>query len=211
MPAPKSVAELQAISVLQVNPRDATDIPGFQLKDESGVLISDSNALVVNNKTTPIAADAYFNKYLRNAGNNDMGIDGSAAEVSFSAGPPAGKNLELARLMVYMEASANFASTNFMNLAALANGVQFKVGGLEISKWQDNIDAAVDMFDLSNAGTAFSNERRSLTGRFTFTRGTAGEPLLVEDGKTFEAVVRDDLSAAGIIFRVKIQGQLVDS
>lgn len=165
----------------------------------------------INSISAGILAASFFNEYLEDSGSNDMGVDGSAVPVAFTATPPAGKNLLEARLIVYMEASANFASTSFMNLAALTNGVRISIGGTEIGNWKDNIDIIADMFDLTNAGTAFSNERRSLAGRWTQTRATINEPLIVKNGETVEALVRDALDAAGIIFRIKVQGKLVDA
>lgn len=156
-----------------------------------------------------IAPADYFNGYFENGGNNDMGINGSVVPVSFTVSPPAGKDLLEVRILIYMEAGGNFSSTNFMNLAALSNGVRISVGGVEIGNWKDNIDVALEQFDLSNAGIAFSNERRSLTGRWTQSRGTGGKLLRVVSGEVAEFLIRDDLSAAGIIFRAKLQGRLV--
>lgn len=209
MPAPIPILEQNARAVIAITPQDTARATGVRLFDGDGNLISATNRLPIasNGAINPID---YFSKYLRNVGSNDMGIDGSGGDVTFSTGPPVGKNLEVARMMVYMEAGGNFTSTNFMNLAALTNGVQIIADGTVLTNWQDNIDIAEDMFDLSNAGTAFSNERRSLTGRWTFTRGTGRESFLLPDGSTFDAIVRDDLSDASIIFRIKIQGQLAN-
>lgn len=210
MPEPIPILEQNARSVIAITPQDGTQATGVRILDNNGNVISEDNGLFIKPISNAINPVDYVTLYLRNAGSNDMGIDGSSSAVTFSAGPPASKNLEVARLMLYMEASGNFTSTGFMNLAALANGVQIIADGTILVNWQDNLDVALDMFDLSNAGTAFSNERRSLTGRWTFIRGTGMEPLLIPDGATFDAVVRDDLSAAGIIYRIKIQGQLVN-
>lgn len=151
----------------------------------------------------------FINEYFVNSGSNDMGVDGSETPVSFTVAAPASRILLATRILIYMEASGNFVSTSFMNLAALANGVRISVGGVEIANWQDNIDAICVMFDLSNAGTAFSNERRSLAGRWTLTRSTGSGPLRVESGENAEFLIRDDLSAGGIIFRARLQGRLL--
>lgn len=163
----------------------------------------------VNSISAGITPSNYISAYLENGGSNDMGIDGDATPTAFTYTPPAGFNFLAARIIIYMEASGNFVSTSFMNLAALGDGVRFSAGGVELTNWKTNIDIIADMFDLSNAGTAFSNERRSLTGRWTFTRGASGEPLVIMQGETIEALVRDDLSAAGIIYNIKVQGKLV--
>lgn len=210
MPELIPILEQDAKAVIAITPLDASQATGVRIFDVDGNAINSGNGLFVKSVNLAINPIDYVTLYLRNVGSNDMGVDGSSSAITFSAGPPAGKNLEIARLILYMEASGNFTSTGFMNLAVLSNGVQIIADGTVLVNWQDNLDVALDMFDLSNAGTAFSNERRSLTGRWTFIRGTGMEPLLIPDGSTFDAVIRDDLSAAGIIFRIKIQGQLVN-
>jgi hypothetical protein len=170
-----------------------------------------SGELIASTISSGILPGAFVSKYLENSGSNDMGIDGSGTAVSFTYTPPAGKDLLGARILIYLESGANFGSTNFMHLAALSNGVKISAAGVPLTNWKDNIDIICDMFDLSNAGIAFSNERRSLAGRWTFTRGASGEPLTIFNGETFEVLIRDDLSAAGIIFRIKLQGKLVDA
>jgi len=169
------------------------------------------NAIVaVSTLSDGIDAADYITTYLTNGGSNDLGVNGSAASVPFTYSPPVGKNFLLARFLIYMEASGNFDSTKFMNLAALANGVQISVEGNVLTNWQDNIDVLCDMFDLSNAGTTFSLAQRSLAGRWTVTKGTTSEPIIVMFGQTVEALVRDNLSAGGIIYRIKVQGKLLD-
>lgn len=170
--------------------------------------------IVLDGVTETVAAGTssanYLTSYLVNGGSSDMGIDGSITPVSFAFMPPPNKIFLAARILLYMESGANFNSTTFMHLPALANGLQINVAGITLTNWQDNIDVILDMFDLANAGAAFGNERRNLTGRWTFTRATVQSPLIVNSGETFEALIRDDLSAAGIIFRMKVQGKLID-
>lgn len=152
----------------------------------------------------------YLTTYLVDGGSNDMGVNGAITPVSFAFEPPPDKIFLAARILLYMESGANFDSTNFMHLPALANGLQINAAGITLTNWQDNIDVILDMFDLASAGVTFGNERRNLTGRWTFTRATVQSPLIINSGEMFEALVRDDLSAAGIIFRMKIQGKLID-
>lgn len=198
---------------------DITVVQGAQVPPNTKTKYQDmgdgTHALVVAAQaaeatvSSGIAPSNYITAYLENSGSNDMGIDGSSTPVAFTYAPPAGFDFLAVRILLYMESGSNFVSTSFMHLAALTNGVRTSAGGAELTNWQDNIDIIDDMFDLSNAGVAFSNERRSLAGRWTFTRGTVNEPLTIMNGETFEVLIRDDLSAAGIIFRIKVQGRLV--
>jgi hypothetical protein len=151
----------------------------------------------------------YVNEYLRSSGgSDDMGVDGSVTPVPFIYAPPEGKKMLLGRLLLYMESESDFIGVGFMHLPALANGVRISAGGVELSNWRTLIDVIADMFNLAPAGTAFSKEKRSLAGRWTFTRGTTLEPIVVMGGESIEALIRDDLSAEGIIFKMKVQGKL---
>lgn len=183
-----------------------------QLETDVGLVSSINPLPVAGIAAIEAAVEAadYITTYIENSGSNDMGVKGDVTPVSFIYTPPAGKNFLAARVLVYMESGTNFDSTKFMNLAALTNGVKISAAGVELTNWQDNIDIIEDMFDLSSAGKAFSTEAKSLAGRWSFTRATGEEPIKILNGETFEVLIRDDLSAAGIIFRIKIQGKLED-
>lgn len=160
--------------------------------------------------TAPIPAENFLTTYLLNGESNDMGVDGSETPVAFSYTVPAGKVFELGRMLIYAEAGTAFDSTKWFNLTALTNGVDIVVDGVTIDNWKDNIDALTNMFDLSSAGVIFGKSTRTMAGRWTYTRGTEGQPLRVTAGNTVDAIINDDLSPAGIIFRIKIQGELKD-
>lgn len=152
-----------------------------------------------------IRPDTYFNQYLINGDARNMGVNGQATPVSFIAGPPAGKNLLEARLILYLEGRTEFASLGFASLGALPGGVRISAAGVEIANWRDNIDIITDMYDLS--ATGLTNGGFTRVGRWTQTKGTTGEPLRIMEGEEIEALIRDDLR--GILFRIKVQGKLV--
>lgn len=154
-----------------------------------------------------IAAGDYVSEYLRDGASNNLGVSGTVDGIDFIYVPPAGRNLEAARLLFYLETAAKFDATKFASLPVLDNGVQIVANDAVLTIWRDNIDVANDMYDLSNI-SAFGKASESLSGRWTFTRGTGGRTIRIPDGSSFKAVVRDDLSRDDMIFRIKLQGYL---
>jgi len=152
----------------------------------------------------------YVSEYLVNGGSNDMGVDGAGVAVTFNFSPVATQKLILGRIIVYLEMGTNFDSMDFGNLPALANGVSITANGTEIENWKDNMDIGTTGYDHI-AGVIFSKSGRSLLLRWKFKK-VAGEneglEILTTNGFSF--VIQDDLSAANIFFRAKIQGVLVD-
>lgn len=153
----------------------------------------------------PISPYRYFNQYLTDGSNYNMAVDGSVTPVSFAAGPAPGDVLELARLILYLESSGDFDSITFMDLGALINGVQINVGGVEIALWKDNADITCCMYDTTGMGQ-YAKSGRAIAGRWTFTKGTGGESLLIKSGEVIELLIQDDLSDA-LIFRARAQGE----
>lgn len=153
----------------------------------------------------PISPHRYFNEYVTNGGDNNMAVDGSITPVLFTTGPAQGDVLELARLIFYLESTSDFDSITFMDLAALAKGVQINVGGVEIALWKDNADITCCMYDTAGM-SQYAKLGRAIAGRWTFTKGTGGESLLVKGNETVEFVIQDDLSDA-LIFRARAQGE----
>ncbi len=108
---------------------------------------------------------------------------------------------------LYMESGSAFDSAKFMHLTALSEGVDIVIGDSTLTNWKDNVDVVLDMFDLGNSGTTFSKATRSLSGRFSMWKLSKNGCSLAA-GQVFKAVVNDDLSTAGIILRIKLQGEL---
>ena len=149
--------------------------------------------------------------YLLNSGSNDMGVDGSDPSVSFSYAPPAGKILVAGRMIFYLEMSGlGFDSVKFGNITALTNGVSIQADGIEIQNWKDNVDIVTSMYD-SEGYAAFAKTENSIAGRWTFTKAAAGSFKGIRIASSFAMIIQDDLSAAGIIFRAKIHGILIDA
>lgn len=156
-----------------------------------------------------IAASDYVSEYLRNGANNNLGVSGTTDGIDFIYVPPAGRNLEAARLLLYLETVAKFDAMKFASLTVLDNGVQIIANDTVLTTWRDNIDIANDVYDLSNIG-AFGKVSESLAGRWTFTRGTGGRTIKIPNGNSFKAVVRDDLGRDEMVFRMKLQGYLTN-
>lgn len=163
----------------------------------------DSSEVVVNE-------DNFINKYLLNAASNDMGVNGASSAVEFNYSPPEGKKLIAGRIMIYLEMTGNFDSIKFGGITALGNGCQILCNDNEIDNWQDNIDMVTTFHDAPGL-PQFAKETKSLSGRWTLSKAAKGfNGLTVLETSGFSIKIRDDLSAAGIYFRAKIQGRLVD-
>lgn len=156
-----------------------------------------------------IAAADYVSAYLMNGGDSNLGASGTVDGIDFVYVPPRGRNLEAARLLLYLETASKFAGTKFASLPRLENGLQIIANDAVLTTWRDNIDIAEDMYDLSNIGV-LGKASESLAGRWTFTRGTGGRTIRIPNGNSFKAVVRDDLSRDEMVFRIKLQGYLVN-
>ncbi len=151
----------------------------------------------------------YISAYLTNAGSNDMGVDGSTTPTTFSYTPPSGQCIFAGRIMMYLAATSNFTSTKFANQNALANGISIRVNGEEIENWKDNIDIATTMYDVI-PGDALGTGK-AILGRWSFYKASkmAENGLRVLPGAGgLSIVIQDDLSAAGLVLRVKVQGVL---
>lgn len=153
----------------------------------------------------PISPHRYFNQYLTDGSNYNMAVDGSVTPVSFTAGPALGDVLELARLIFFLESSSDFDSVTFMDQSALVNGVQINVGGVEVALWKDNADITCCMYDTVGI-SQYTKLGRAISGRWTFTKGTGGESLLIKAGETVEMLIQDDLSNT-LVFRARAQGE----
>ncbi len=146
--------------------------------------------------------------YLLNGGSNDMGVNGSVTPVDFNYTPPLGKQALIGRLILYMESATAFDSAMFANLSPLDNGIEIYVNDQLISTWVDNIDIVTTFYDAFGYD-AFAKATRSIAGRWSFSRihGLA-EGILLNSTNGMTARINDDLSAAGFILRMQIQGKL---
>lgn len=181
-----------------------------KLTDRAG---PDGNRLRV--RTHPLAdvdaldAGDLVVQYLLNSGSDDMGVNGAVTPVIFSYAPPANRKLVAGRLLGYLEMAGNFDSVKFGDLAALANGVEIWADGKLIANWQDNVDILTCMYDAEGYD-AFAKSTKSMSLRWTFTKAAEGSFKGLDVSSLFSIVIQDDLSAAGIIFRVRIHGILLD-
>lgn len=198
--------EVRETPILVKNNRDT------QVYNIGGKSVSKDNPFYVLNQHLSLDIECnkyiYINTYLLNGTSNDMGIDGSSTPVSFNYTVPSGKKLLIGRILLYSEAATAFDSVKFLNLTALTNGISIRVNGKEITNWKDNIDMVTTMYDMEE-GAAFGKATKVLRGRWSLWKAAKNiNGIILTSGQKFEVVVQDDLSAAGIIFRIRIQGAL---
>lgn len=153
-----------------------------------------------------IEGNNFVNAYLENKESNDMGVDGSSSPVIFSYIAPKCITVIIGRLLLYMEANSVFHSGKFMNLNALSNGVKIYVNDSLLTTWKTNIDIVSDMFDTVG-GLVFSESGKVLRCRWSFYKAcNRSSGILIRNGGSISAVINDNLSVAGIVFRCKVQG-----
>jgi len=147
------------------------------------------------------------------ADSNDMAVDGSGgAPQSFSYTPPVNYDFIASRLIMLMITSSAMSLAVFADLAAaLGTGIQFVADGVLIATWQSNIDMYTEYYDkLALANVSDAGNDTTVSGRWTFTKDTNGQGIIIPNGKLFEVIVNDDLSSLTTL-RMKIKGKLVQS
>lgn len=166
--------------------------------------------LLQTNSTLP--SWRWITQYLVNdAGSDNLIVDGSTMPQTFSYSPPDGYDFVAIRMIILLLTTTPMTLlTNFADLGApLANGVEFKANNVLISTWQDNLDMYTDFYDkFPPAAIIDVAQDISMTGRWTFTKDTSGQAIIVSNGQTFSAIVNDNLSSLSQ-FRMKIKGKLV--
>lgn len=157
-----------------------------------------------------MGADNTVIQYLENGGSRDQTVLGTlGTPITFDYTVPVGKNLELGRMLLYMEGATNFDSTLFGDLAELVNGWIIQAEGIELITWKNNREIATTMFD-ARGEAIFGKVNRTMVGRFSVNRFSGGtEALTVPSGTTFASIVQDDLSTLTFL-EVAIEGVLRD-
>lgn len=155
-----------------------------------------------------INSGQYISSLLKETGGSSgMEVDGSITPVPFFFTAPG--NMLLGRIHFYLEGNMNFSAITFANLAALTNGAQLLVGGVEIDNFKDNTDLLLSSDIIGPVGRVFASEQRSLAWIWTFHECIGGaDGILLAAGAKVEMIIRDDLSTLAI-FRTKIQGALI--
>lgn len=148
-----------------------------------------------------LAITQTVSEYLLNGGNNALNVDGSGTPQLFTFEPS--QPFYFSRLLLYIEGSTNFSSTEFANIAALTNGVLLESDDTTLENWQDNVDLVTTFYD-ANGYSSLNNANRSIAGRWTFRNLTPNNDSIVINNY-FRVTIRDNLSTLSI-FRMKVQG-----
>ena len=142
---------------------------------------------------------------LLNAGSDEIAVDGSVSSKAFVAKPPAGKIWVISRLLIYYSSSVNFTESGFGHISTLSVGVALMCNNTEITRWQNNLDVQLCMFDADGKGV-FGKTQQSIAGRWTFGKHGAAEGLYVHDTTNgIGLTVHDDLSAL-TTFKARVEG-----
>ena len=169
----------------------------------------------INRIGTPnssVDAGNFLSTYLLNTSgsDNNLGIDASSSATTFAYTVASGKELELGRMLIYLETSSAMSSTTLGHLTSTtaSAGVAISINGTAVTTWLDNIDIVASMYDVADIGAIFGKTTNTLTGRWTFYKATGdASGVFVSAGNTVQAVINDDLSQFPE-FRLRIQGLL---
>jgi hypothetical protein len=161
----------------------------------------------------PIPADKFMLEYLEDAGSVNMNVLGSAGTpVDFGYTVPVGVTAHIARCNIFMR-DATPTPSEFGGIPALTNGLEVQVlddqsqvvndfhGARPITRNADFVAfAGIDVVYETGVGEDTVNIR------WTLTRQSGGESLLLKEGETFRVRVRDDLTGITEFFWV-LQGR----
>lgn len=138
----------------------------------------------------------YISVHLRNAGSIEANVNGSVTPVEFAFSPT--EQCQIHRMIVTITDAGSFQSSEYGNLSALTNGIEFE--------WTDGSDT-VDFLDgvpiVSNQGWAercYDAEPKDYQGtqavsqvvRWTFEK--SGIPLYLNAGDSLVVRINDDLT-----------------
>jgi len=166
-------------------------------------------------KSGDLPAWRWISTYLLNSsGANNMAVDGSGGNPqSFFYTPPANYDFIANRMVILLITSSAMTLADYGNLgSALGQGIEVKANGVLINNpWQSNIDMYTDYYDESTlADVSDAIADTTMAGRWTFTKDTNQQGILIPNGQIFEIIVNDDLSSLTEL-RMKIKGKLIQA
>lgn len=151
--------------------------------------------------------------------NCNMNVDGSSTPVEFSVTPlgsEAGTEWDITRMIISMTHTSQGDDGLFGNLAALTNGVYFRIEdgtNYNLFNAKENADFAMEGYDIAYPARSGGGGTAGTRARITFNgqdkRGVVLR-LAADSGDKFLSSVRDNLTGL-TSHRVKVQGQLADN
>jgi hypothetical protein len=155
-------------------------------------------------KDTAITVKDYFLSYFADGASSiDMGVNGSVTPVDFTVSAPAGYDILIGEISLYMEAGTAFNDTTFLNLPALTNGVDVIIDGNVAATFKTNLDVIMFMHEVTST-EVLGKLTRQMVAIWNANAGTVAKPLCIKDSITLR--IQDDLSAAGIKFYAVLHG-----
>lgn len=167
--------------------------------------------------TTSMPIDfAYTTAAIMRLQNCDMNVNGSVTPATFSLcslAPGASVKWDITRMIVSMVHGTAGDDGLFGNLAALTNGVYFRVENgtkKNLFNAKENSDFRVQGYDLLYPSRSGGLGNYGTTTRISFNGPEKrGAVIRLDPGETIIAKVRDDLSTLGR-FRITFQGHVSD-
>jgi hypothetical protein len=148
---------------------------------------------------------------LDGSGSNDLFVDGTTPK-KFWISPPSGRSGLLYRLNFSMIGTSNFAANGFgTGASALTNGLKIGVddsNGVEVYDFTENHPIKTNAGFTLFAGVDVTTiaDGKGMGVRWTLSKATGGEAILIPSGWRLRATVQDNLSALGTEFHIAAQG-----
>ena len=146
-------------------------------------------------------------EYLLATAAKNLGVDGSAVPVTYSAKPASGKLWLISKIFIFLQDGSALTPSTFGNITALTNGLSIKLNNTEIFNFKDNLDIQMAGSNV-HGDAAYALSDKTLFTCIDLARMDAGQQRGVEALTTYgvSAVVQDDISGLSAC-RITIQGK----
>lgn len=200
-----------------------TDTTGFVDGKQLAILSSEGVIIVqqigvpsgnVITIDTPLPNDVLAGTTIRSSIIN-MAVNGSVTPQSFKIGPVGPTSVDITRILGYIQSSESMTDDTFGGLAALTNGVVFRIydssTGKFNNKWNVKYNGEIGL--LCFDATLVSSSLPVGTFGFRFRNTYAGQDkhgvtLRLEQGDYLEILIQDNLTGLDI-FNIVAQGHLI--
>ncbi len=145
--------------------------------------------------------------WLRNGSTIDAAVNGSGTPVDYSYTVPAGEQMDIERMLVFIQDGGRFDAAKYGNNITMSTGIEVVANGMDLLDSVDivhNADWAAMCFDFAHFTMGTGDEAASV--RWTF--GKAGAPLRLTAGQSLTITINDNLAPL-TEHRFNIQGTVV--
>ncbi|MCP3856948.1 MAG: hypothetical protein GY698_19805 [Actinomycetia bacterium] len=145
--------------------------------------------------------------WLRNGASVSADVNGSGTPVTFSYTVPVDEQMDIERMLVFLQDSGSFDAAKYGNSITMTAGIEVEANAVDLLDGVDiktNADWAAMCFDFAHLTMGTGDEAGSV--RWTF--GKTGVPLRLSAGEVFSITINDNLTGL-VDHRFNIQGTVV--